>query len=98
MPEGSNTISFSSLFGPAEVICQTELTDRDAILQELLNVLARERGIENVQEVYKVIQGRENEMPMIVGPGIAMPHARLQMIDKIIVGIATSKKGIVYAK
>ncbi|MFA5251402.1 MAG: PTS sugar transporter subunit IIA [Phycisphaerae bacterium] len=98
MPEGSNTIPFSSLFGPEEVVCQTELTDRDAILQELLQVLARERGIENVQEVYEIIRERENEMPMIVGHGIAMPHARLPMADKIVVGIATSKKGIIYAK
>ncbi|MDD5064676.1 MAG: PTS sugar transporter subunit IIA [Phycisphaerae bacterium] len=98
MPRGSNTIQFSSLFGPAEVICQTELTDRDAILQKLLNVLTRKRKIENIQEVYKAIQERENEIPMIVGPGIAMPHARLPEIDKIIVGIATSKKGVVYAK
>lgn len=98
MPGGNNAIQFSSLFGPAEVICQTELTDRDAILQELLRTLARKQKIENVQEVYKTIQDRENEMPMIVGPGIAMPHARLQSINKIIVGVATSRKGIVYAK
>jgi PTS system nitrogen regulatory IIA component len=98
MSKDKSTIQFSSLFGPAEIICQTELTDRDEILLKLLHVLARERGIENVQEVYKAILERENELPTIVGPGIAMPHARLLTIDKIIVGVATSKKGIVYTK
>jgi PTS system nitrogen regulatory IIA component len=98
MSGGSNTIQFSSLFGPAEIICQTELTDRDAIVLKLLHVLARKQEIGNVQEVYKAIQDRENEMPMIVGPGIAMPHAHLPMINKIIVGVATSQKGIVYAR
>jgi CBS domain-containing protein len=98
MSGGSNTIQFSSLFGPAEIICQTELADRDAIVLKLLHVLARKQEIGNVQEVYKAIQDRENEMPMIVGPGIAMPHARLPMINKIIVGVATSRKGIVYAR
>ena len=63
----------------------------------LLQVLAGKRGIGSVQEVYKAILERENEMPTIVGPGIAMPHARLTTIDKIVVGVATSKKGIVYA-
>jgi PTS system nitrogen regulatory IIA component len=98
MSRGSNTIQFSSLFGSAEVICQTELTDRDAILLKLLHILAGKQGIGNVQEVYKAILERENEMPTIVGPGIAMPHARLPTIDKIIVGVATSQKGIVYAR
>jgi PTS system nitrogen regulatory IIA component len=98
MSGGSNTIQFSSLFGPAEIICQTELTDRDAILLKLLHVLARKQEIGNVQEIYKAVQERENEMPMIVGPGIAMPHARLSTINKIIVGVATSKQGIVYSR
>ena len=98
MSRGNNTIQFSSLFGPAEIICQTELTDRDAILLKLLQVLAGKQGIGNIQEVYKAVLERENEIPTIVGPGIAMPHTRLTTIDKIVVGVATSKKGIVYAR
>ena len=98
MPNNSSTIQFSSLFGPTEVICQTELTDRNEILIALLRILAYERGIGNVQETYRAVLERENEMPTIVGPGIAMPHARLQTIDGIVVGIATSKKGISYSK
>ena len=98
MPRGSSTIRFSSLFGPAEVICQTELTDRDAIVLKLLDILASKHKIGSVQEIYKTIQDRENEMPTIVGPGIAMPHARLLTTNKIVVGIATSREGIVYTK
>ncbi|HUW19780.1 MAG TPA: PTS sugar transporter subunit IIA [Sedimentisphaerales bacterium] len=96
MPKKNNGIRFSSLFQPAQVICRTQQTDRDAILLDLLRLLAYEHGIGNVDEAYQAVLARENEIPTIVGPGIAMPHARLEAIDSIVVGVATSEKGIIY--
>lgn len=93
----NNTIQFSSLFTPEHIICQTKLTDRNAILSELLSRLAMVKGIGNVEEAYNAVIERESEMPTVVGPGIAMPHARLEAINQITVGIATSKEGINYA-
>jgi len=90
-------VEFASLFKPTYVVCHTKKTDRDSILHELLTQLAYQAGIGNVDEAFKEVQQRENEVPTIVGPGIAMPHARLDSIDKIIVGIATVKDGFVYA-
>jgi mannitol/fructose-specific phosphotransferase system IIA component (Ntr-type) len=92
-----NPVQFSSLFKPTYVVCHTKKTDRDSILHELLTQLAYQAGIGNVDEAFKEVQQRENEVPTIVGPGIAMPHARLDSIDKIVVGIATIKDGFVYA-
>jgi len=89
-------IRFSSFFDPSLVICQTEQTDRDTLIKDLLCLLAYERGIGSVEDAYQAVMERENEIPTIVGPHIAMPHARLETIDKIVIGIATSKKGITY--
>ena len=97
MAAKNHSVRFSSLFTPAHVICQTELTERDPLLMKMLRCLAMTKGIGNVEEAYKLLLDRENEMPTIVGPGIAMPHVRLTAIDQIIVSIATSKKGINYA-
>jgi len=98
LAEKNHGIQFSSLFSPAEVICRTERTDRDELFLELLRLLAYQRGIGNVDAAYQAVLARENDMPTIVGPGIAMPHARLDVIDKIVVAVATSSKGIVYRK
>lgn len=95
--KSNHNVRFSSLFTPAHIICQTELTERNPLLMEMLHKLAMVRGIGNVEEAYKELIERENQTPTVVGPGIAMPHARLTAIDQIIVGIATSKKGIQYA-
>jgi PTS system nitrogen regulatory IIA component len=97
MAAKNNSVRFSSLFTPAQVFCQTGLTERDQLLMEMLRCLAMTKGIGNVEEAYKSLIERENQMPTVVGPGIAMPHVRLSAVDQIIVGIATSKKGINYA-
>lgn len=97
-PTSNNGIHFSSLFAPSHIICQSEETDRDKILHELLRLLAYERGIGNVEHAYEAVLERENEAPSIIGPHIAVPHARLEGIDEIVVGVATSATGISYAK
>jgi PTS system nitrogen regulatory IIA component len=92
-----NSIRFSSLFTSKDVICRTTETDRDQLLMQMLTNLAQVHGIGNVEEAYQALLDRENEIPTVVGPGIAMPHIRLSTINQITVGIATSKKGIKYA-
>lgn len=98
MPRKNNELQFSSLFRPSHVICQTEQTDRDTILMDLLRLLGYEHGIGNVEQAYRAVLERENDMPTVVGPGIAMPHARLEAIESIVVGVATSKKGVIYSR
>jgi len=89
-------IQFSSLFSPAEVICQTRETDRDKTLRELLQRVARRHPIGDVERAYEAVLTRENDLPTMVAPGLAMPHARLTTIDEIVVAVATAPEGIVY--
>jgi len=91
-----DNILFSSLFRPSEVICQTQETDRDRVLLEMLQLLGRGRSIGNVAEAYKAVMEREKDLPTIVAPGMAMPHARLETIREVFVAVATSQQGIVY--
>jgi mannitol/fructose-specific phosphotransferase system IIA component (Ntr-type) len=89
-------IQFSSLFSPAEVLCQTQEKERDKILLDLLESLARRRGIGDTEDAYQAVLTRENEMPTIVAPGMAMPHARLDALEETVVAMATSREGVAY--
>ncbi|HNS19014.1 MAG TPA: PTS sugar transporter subunit IIA [Sedimentisphaerales bacterium] len=92
----NNHTQFSSLFSPADVVCQTEEKDRDKVLRDLLEVLARRRGIGSIEQAYRAVLERETDLATLVAPGLAMPHARLEAIDGLVVGVATSRQGIVY--
>ncbi len=96
MATEKDSIRFSALFSPAEVICQTRETERDKALLEMLQRLARRREIGDVEEAYEAVLARENDLPTIVAPGMAMPHAKLEGIDEILVAVATSREGILY--
>jgi PTS system nitrogen regulatory IIA component len=89
-------ILFSSLFSPAEVICQTDQTNRDKVLLSMLRRLEERHNIGSIEEAYEAVVARENDMATVVAPGLAMPHARLETIDEIIVAVATSRAGILF--
>lgn len=89
-------ILFSSLFSPAEVICQTNQTQRDEVLLNMLCLLAQQHNIGNIRDAHEAVLARESDMATVVAPGLAMPHARLETIDQIVVAVATSREGIVY--
>jgi PTS system nitrogen regulatory IIA component len=92
----SNNAEFNPLIDSQDIICHTTLTDRDTILTELLQLLAKKHHIRNIEEIYHILQERENDMPSVAGPGIALPHARLDELSQITIGIVTSKGGFSY--
>lgn len=91
-------VLFSSLLTPEVVICHTPHETRDEVIHELLEKLAYEKGIGNVEHAFEAVLEHEDEMPAIMADGIAVPHARLEAINEIVVGVATSVKGIKYAE
>ncbi len=91
-------VSFASLFSPAEVVCHSDAKTRDAAILEVLRRLAYERGIGNVDAAFQAIREREEEHPTLIGPGIAMPHARLDAIEDMVVGVATSTQGVPFGE
>jgi len=94
MPESKNGTSFSSLFTPYQVLCRTTRTDRDALIHEMVRALgpALEHG--EVEDVTKQVLEREAQLPSVLGPGIALPHARLRGLPRLVVAVATSADGV----
>ncbi|MHC4145302.1 MAG: CBS domain-containing protein [Planctomycetota bacterium] len=94
MPESMNGASFSSLFTSYQVLCHTHHTKRDELIKEMVYALgpALEHG--ELDDVVKQIITREDEMPNVVAPGIAIPHARVSGLQRLVVTVATSRKGI----
>jgi mannitol/fructose-specific phosphotransferase system IIA component (Ntr-type) len=91
-----NNVRFSSFFRPSEVLCQTQETSRDIIVMDMLRLLARRCDIGAIDEVFRAVIDREKDLPTIVAPGMAMPHARLEAVPEILAAVATSNQGIVY--
>lgn len=83
-----------SVFTEDEVLCHTKITRVDALLDALVRLLAPlERGLDP-EIALQAVLAREAASPTFLAPGIAMPHARLESIERTHVAVATSVKGI----
>ena len=89
-----------SVFGfdidPALItIVKGGLTKHDA-LEQLIRVMAKDTAITDETAFNRAVFERESVMSTGIGGGVAIPHVRLKGINRLIVGIGVSPKGIDY--
>ena len=87
-------VKFSSLFSSRDVLCGVRANDRETVIREVLTRLALERGIGNVEDAFADVMSRESQQSTVVAPGLAVPHARLDGIDELRVGVAAVPDGV----
>ena len=97
MSEATNGTSFASLFTSYQVLCHTPLTDRDMLIREMVNALGPALEPSQLEDAVRLAIERENQMPSVVGPGIALPHARIRGLPRLVVAVATSQEGIPFS-
>ncbi len=87
-------IRLSAFFTPAQVAVGVEGAGRDEVVRILLEKLAAAGRIKNVADVLAAVIEREKLLPTQLAPGLALPHTRLEDIDKLVLAVATSRQGI----
>lgn len=85
---------FSEFLKPAQVVSDLKSKDKVEAIEELLDVLAKQKLIDNKKLILTRIIDRENLVSTAIGCGIALPHARVDSEDEIAVAVGRSEKGI----
>jgi mannitol/fructose-specific phosphotransferase system IIA component (Ntr-type) len=98
MANGLNGLNFASLFSAEDILPRTEMTSRDEVLTALLQRLAERNNIKDTSFAFRELVAREEQSSTIIGSGVAMPHARLHDLNRLLVGVATSAAGIIFDK
>lgn len=73
---------------------QQEGLHRNALIRAMLEHLAKRHEVQDVEACYQAVIERENVDDTIVAEGIAIPHARIEGLQKARVCVATSTRGI----
>lgn len=76
-------MDLTQLLAPGAVRIVSHLTSKKRLFQEIGEVVAAVHGL-NASVAIDGLQERESLGPTGVGHGVALPHARLQELDKII--------------
>lgn len=68
--------------------------NKDDVLNELVDLLEKSYKLENIDEIRRSIIERESLSSTGICNGLAIPHAKVQGISKILGGIGLSKAGL----
>ncbi|RMC36133.1 PTS sugar transporter subunit IIA [Paracoccus alkanivorans] len=76
-------MQLSEILGPGAVRSLGQVTSKKRLFQELADLAHAEYRL-NASEVLDALQERESLGPTGVGQGVALPHARLHGLDRVV--------------
>jgi mannitol/fructose-specific phosphotransferase system IIA component (Ntr-type) len=85
---------FSDYLKPSQVVYDLKSKDKVEAIEELLDVLAKQKLIDNKKLLLTRIIDRESLVSTAIGSGVALPHARVDSGGEIAVAVGRSEKGI----
>lgn len=87
-------VKVSSLFSPKEVVCGLKGCSLNECIRVLVKRLAKSAVIPNADAALEAVLKREAMGSTIITPGLAVPHARLERLQRSSLAVATSVDGI----
>lgn len=89
--ENFGPVVLSEFLSPKRVKIPLENTERNALLRELVDLVARAEGLESESdEIYRAVQAREEVLSTGVGDGVALPHAKSEDVPGLVVAAGVS--------
>ncbi len=85
---------FSDFLKPSQVIYELQSKDKVRAIEELLDVLSKEKLIKNKKLILTRLIDREQLESTAIGESVALPHARVNTGGEIAIAVGRSQKGI----
>jgi mannitol/fructose-specific phosphotransferase system IIA component (Ntr-type) len=85
---------FSDFLNPSQIIFNLKATDKIQALEELLDVLVKQKLIKNKKLILTRLIDRERLDSTGIGHNVALPHARVDTHGKIAIAVGKSREGI----
>ncbi len=84
----------SERFSEKCIIIDSKQVQKRDIIEEMVNLLCQAYEIENRDGILKAVFGREDKMSTGIGCGLAVPHGKVDFLDKMCVVACSVKRGI----
>jgi mannitol/fructose-specific phosphotransferase system IIA component (Ntr-type) len=89
-----DVICLSEQLSEKRIIIHSASDTRESIIREMVYLLSDELGSELCADVYEEVMKREKVKSTGIGQGLAVPHARTNLVKQLYCAAATSKNGI----
>ena len=91
---GASNVQLSDYISPAAATVPLEATDKEGVIQELVDRLARAGRITDSEQVLADVMEREATVSTGMEKGLAIPHARTRGVKGMAVAVGVSREGI----
>lgn len=88
----------TSFFSVDDVLILTGDISREMLIERMLEHLGRNYGFNNLGQYRDAVWAREGMSDTVVGEGIALPHARIDGIDRPYVCVSTVTPGVLFSE
>lgn len=84
-------MTLSELLSPSRVKIPLLRTDKHGCLRELVDLVAQAERLEpHSDEIYRAVWMREEVLSTGIGDGVALPHAKCELVPDLVVGAGVS--------
>ncbi len=90
------TVDLASFFSADDILCDAPQGDRDALIGAMLRRLAENHGLVDLQAIREAVTERENAHATVITHGVAIPHARIERLQRPYLALATSRRGVLF--
>ncbi|HPP66826.1 MAG TPA: PTS sugar transporter subunit IIA [bacterium] len=87
-------MKISEFISEKEIIIGMKATEKDAAIDELLQVLEKNGLLQDRKPVLETLLEREKLGSTGIGQGIAVPHAKTDQVKNLVCALGTSHKGV----
>ncbi len=87
-------LKISNFLKPEAVIMEMAATEKLAAIRELVEFMVGKNIARNQEQLFEALAKRENLESTGIGDGIAIPHARTDSVDDLVLVFARSSAGI----
>ena len=85
---------FYDMLPPGNIVCNSTISSRNQLLDELLKLLKRHYAALDLDEAISEVTAREEMFPTVVAPGLAVPHARIKNLPQPLLALVCTPGGV----
>ena len=91
-------IVLADLLDEKRVTLDLHATTPGEALREIVATMAANNGVREPQHFLAEVQAREEVHTTLMGHGVAFPHARTDLVERIVLGIGRSRAGVPFGE
>ncbi len=87
-------MDLKGLLDISNVAVGIEAESKSSLIDAVIDLVADDESISDVDEVRNAVHEREEKMSTGVGKGLALPHAKTSAVTGVVAALATTKKPV----